>query len=45
MKVPVVLSVEHVAIDADGLLTFDIDGVPRNSGRAELAATFELSSM
>jgi hypothetical protein len=28
MKIPVVLSVVHVAIDADGVLAVDIDGVP-----------------
>lgn len=31
MKVPVVLSVVHVAIDAGGVLTVDVDGVPRES--------------
>lgn len=31
MKIPVVLSVVHVAIDADGVLAVDIDGVPRES--------------
>lgn len=31
MKVPVVLSVVHVAIDADGLLAVDVDGVPLDS--------------
>ena len=44
MKIPVVLSVVHVAIDADGVMAVDVDGVPRDSGRAELAATFEPSS-
>jgi len=31
MKIPVVLSVVHVAIDADGVLTVDVDGVPLDS--------------
>lgn len=31
MKIPVVLSVVHVAIDAEGVLTVDVDGVPRDS--------------
>ncbi|QBR91874.1 hypothetical protein [Nocardioides euryhalodurans] len=31
MKIPVVLSVVHVAIDADGVMTVDVDGVPRES--------------
>ena len=31
MKVPVVLSVVHVAIDAEGVMTVDVDGVPRDS--------------
>lgn len=31
MKIPVVLSVAHVAIDADGVLAVDVDGVPRDS--------------
>ena len=31
MKIPVVLSVVHVAIDADGLLAVDVDGVPLDS--------------
>lgn len=31
MKIPVVLSVVHVAIDADGVLAVDVDGVPRDS--------------
>ena len=30
MKIPVVLSVVHVAIDADGVMTVDVDGVPRD---------------
>lgn len=30
MKIPVVLSVVHVAIDADGVLAVDVDGVPRD---------------
>jgi hypothetical protein len=36
MKIPVVLSVVHVAIDADGVMAVDVDGVPRESeqGRA-----------
>lgn len=36
MKIPVVLSVVHVAIDADGVVAVDVDGVPRESeqGRA-----------
>jgi hypothetical protein len=29
MRIPVVLSVVHVAIDADGVMTVDVDGVPR----------------
>ena len=31
MKIPVVLSVVHVAIDADGVMTVDVEGVPRDS--------------
>ena len=31
MKIPVVLSVVHVAIDAEGVLAVDVDGVPRES--------------
>jgi hypothetical protein len=31
MKIPVVLSVVHVAIDADGVLAVDVDGVTRDS--------------
>ena len=31
MRIPVVLSVVHVAIDTDGVLAVDVDGVPRNS--------------
>lgn len=31
MKIPVVLSVLHVAIDADGVMKVDVDGVPRDS--------------
>ena len=31
MKIPVVLSVVHVAIDADGVMAVDVDGVPRGS--------------
>ena len=31
MKIPVVLSVVHVAIDAEGVLSVDVDGVPRDS--------------
>ena len=31
MKIPVVLSVVHVAIDADGVLAVDVDGVPHGS--------------
>ena len=34
MKIPVVLSVVHVAIDADGVMAFDVDGVPRDSGQS-----------
>lgn len=33
MKIPVVLSVVHVAIDADGVMAVDVDGVPRDSGQ------------
>ena len=33
MKIPVVLSVVHVAIDADGVLAVDVDGVPRDYER------------
>ena len=31
MRIPVVLSVVHVAIDANGILAVDVDGVPRDS--------------
>lgn len=31
MKIPIVLSVVHVAIDADGVLAVDVDGVPLES--------------
>jgi hypothetical protein len=34
MKIPVVLSVVHVAIDADGVMAVDVDGVPRDSGQS-----------
>lgn len=34
MNIPVVLSVVHVAIDADGVLAVDVDGVPRDSGQS-----------
>jgi hypothetical protein len=34
MKIPVVLSVVHVAIDADGVVAVDVDGVPRDSGQS-----------
>lgn len=36
MRIPVVLSVVHVAIDSDGVMAVDVDGVPRESeqGRA-----------
>lgn len=33
MKIPVVLSVVHVAIDADGVLEVDVDGTPRDAGK------------
>jgi hypothetical protein len=35
MKIPVVLSVVHVAIDADGVMAVDVDGVPRDSERSK----------
>jgi hypothetical protein len=31
MKIPVVISVVHIAIDADGVMTVDVDGVTRDS--------------
>lgn len=31
MRIPVVLSTVHVAIDADGVLAVNVDGVPRDS--------------
>jgi hypothetical protein len=31
MRIPVVLSVVHVAINADGVMAVDVDGVPRES--------------
>src|SRR4029453_18889400 len=34
MKIPVVLSVVHVAIDADGVMAVDVEGVPRDSGQS-----------
>ena len=34
MKIPVVLSVVHVAIDAHGVMAVDVDGVPRDSGQS-----------
>lgn len=34
MKIPVVLSVVHVAIDADGVMAVGVDGVPRDSERS-----------
>jgi hypothetical protein len=34
MKIPVVLRVVHVAIDADGAIAVDVDGVPRDSAPA-----------
>lgn len=33
MKIPVVLSVVRVAIDAEGVMTVDVNGVPRDSER------------
>ncbi|PVG83722.1 hypothetical protein DDE18_05225 [Nocardioides gansuensis] len=33
MRIPVVLSVVHVAIDADGVMRVDVDGVPREPGQ------------
>lgn len=33
MRIPVVLSVVQVAIDADGVLAVDVDGVPRDCAR------------
>ena len=33
MRIPVVLSVVHVAIDAEGVMTVDVNGVPRDSER------------
>lgn len=33
MKVPVVLSIVHIDIDADGVIDVDADGVPRDSGQ------------
>lgn len=33
MKIPVVLSVVHVAIDTDGVLEVDVDGTPRDLGQ------------
>ena len=45
MKIPVVLSVVHVAVDAEGVLTVDVDGVPRESEegrtRADLRAVID----
>lgn len=45
MKIPVVLSVVHVAIDADGVMAVDVDGVPRDSGpnrtRGDLRAVID----
>lgn len=33
MKIPVVLSVVHVVVDADGAMHLDLDGTPRNTER------------
>jgi hypothetical protein len=33
MKVPVVLNVVHVAIDSHGVLSVDVDGLPRDLGQ------------
>ena len=45
MKIPVVLSVVHVEIDADGVMAVDVDGVPRDSEqsrtRADLRAVID----
>ena len=35
MKIPVVLSVVHVVIDADGVMAVDVDGVPRDSEQSK----------
>ena len=35
MKIPVVLSVVHVVIDADGVMAVDVDGVRRDSERGK----------
>lgn len=45
MKIPVVLSVVRVVIDADGVVAIDVDGVPRDSGpsrtRGDLRAVID----
>ena len=45
MRIPVVLSVVHVAIDADGVLAVDVDGVPQDAEqprtRADLRAVID----
>ena len=45
MKIPVVLSVVHVAIDADGVMAVNVDGAPReseqNRTRGELRAVID----
>lgn len=33
MKIPVVLSVVHVVVDADGAMHIDVDGMPRDTER------------
>ena len=33
MKIPVVLSVVHVVVDADGSMHLDLDGTPHNTER------------
>lgn len=33
MKIPVVLSVVHVSVDADGVMAVDVDGTPRDLGQ------------
>jgi hypothetical protein len=45
MRIPVVLSVVHVAIDADGVLEVDVDGTPHELGhratRGDLRAVID----
>ena len=44
MKIPVVLSVVHVAIDADGVMAVDVEGVPRDSEQSRTRGDLRTSN-